>query len=92
MLWDGNKKINYSGGAPWYDRELIPPVGLKRHFVSPTHEHVDFTYFAYAESDKVVPEKLDDEWHWLKKDELDKLELLPNIKFWAERALDTLSS
>ena len=90
VLWDGNRKIKYSGGAPWYDRERIPPVGLKRHRISPTHEHIDFTYFAYAESDKVIPEKPDDEWRWLRKEELKTFDLLPNIKFWAELAIDSL--
>ncbi|MBI2623716.1 MAG: NUDIX domain-containing protein [Candidatus Liptonbacteria bacterium] len=93
VLWNGNQRTTYSGGAPWYDRELIPPVGINRHVVGPAgHEHVDFKYFAVATSENVVPENKDDEWRWLKKSELGTIEILPNIRFWAEAALDTLAA
>jgi hypothetical protein len=51
---------------------------------------VDLKYFAVAQSDNVVPENKNDEWRWLKKEDLDTIELLPNIRFWAGVALDTL--
>jgi 8-oxo-dGTP pyrophosphatase MutT (NUDIX family) len=88
-LWDGNKKFNFSGGTYNY-RELIPPIALNRHNVSSHHEHVDFVYFASAKSDKVIPENPTDEWKWLTKDELDSLDLLPDVKFYASLSLDTL--
>lgn len=90
-LWEGNKRITYQGGAPYHDRELIPPVGMNKHFLGPEgHQHVDLKYFATTTSDVVIPENKNDEWHWLKKEELNKVELLPNIRFYAELALDTL--
>src|SRR5689334_5507619 len=46
------------------NRERIPPVGLNRHSVSPTHEHVTLIYFARSTSDNVIPEKPTDEWKW----------------------------
>jgi 8-oxo-dGTP pyrophosphatase MutT (NUDIX family) len=92
-LWQGNKLRNpLPGDPPWNHKELIPPVGLNRHNVSPTHEHVDFTYFARATTNKVIPENPDDEWRWFTRAELEMADLLPDIKFWATCALDTLGS
>src|SRR5512133_1197460 len=33
-------------------RDLIPPVGLNRNRISPTHEHVTLSYFARAATDQ----------------------------------------
>lgn len=66
-----------------------PPAFMNRHFVSDTHEHIDFIYFAHALSDAVVPENDDDVWLWLTKDELtEHPEISPEIKTYAEAALD----
>ncbi|MEK7132716.1 MAG: NUDIX domain-containing protein [Patescibacteria group bacterium] len=92
ILWSGNKKL-----VPESDKyiELIPPVGINRHRVSLTHEHITMIYFATSATDKVVPEFDDDrsdEWKWCTKEDLKKMDLLPNIKFYAELALDTLGA
>lgn len=75
-------------------KELIPPIFLNRHAITPTHDHVSYVYFATANSNQVNPENADDEWRWLTEAELqaDKLGLNPNIKEYALAALRTLSS
>ncbi|MCE9541634.1 NUDIX domain-containing protein [Candidatus Kaiserbacteria bacterium] len=72
--------------------ELIPPAALGRHRVNETHEHIVLVYFATSDSDAVVPEKPDDVWMWVTKDELAAMELLPNIRYYAEAALERLGT
>jgi len=90
-LWDGNKKFHYEGGQ-YKHKELIAPVALNRHHTSPEHEHVDLVYFAKADTDKVIPEHSDGQWGWLGKEDLDSVDLkdLPDVRFYAELALETL--
>jgi ADP-ribose pyrophosphatase YjhB (NUDIX family) len=87
-LYAGNQLFVYGDEK---DRQLIPPMGLSRHFVSPTHEHICHIYFATAETDEVIPEKPDDVWKWVRKEELDAMDLKLDIKFYATRALEKLS-
>ncbi len=69
-------------------RELIPPVGLNRHRISDTHEHVTLIYFARASSDDVIPEKASDEWKWCIAEDIDTLKpIAKDIIFYAKRAL-----
>jgi len=89
-LWRGAQRFDYPKDVEGPHRHLILPVWMHRHHTSPTHEHIDFSYFATSENDKVVPESPTDEWRWLAKNELGSLELLPDIKFYASKALDTL--
>jgi dATP pyrophosphohydrolase len=73
-------------------KELIPPLFLNRHRISPTHEHVTHTYFATTDSDEVTPENPEDEWHWFTKAELEAAEDIKNsIKHYALTALENLS-
>lgn len=92
VLWNGmQKRIDNRKEF----RELIPPVSLNRHFTSLEHEHVDHVYFATSESDAVVPEYDDDrsdQWKWCTKEDLEQMDLLPDIRFSAALALDTLAS
>ncbi len=88
VLWDGNRHLAQTDTP---HRELIPPVSLNRHHVSPTHEHVDMIYFASSATDRVVPENPDDEWCWAASEELRELELLPDVRFYAGLALRTIS-
>jgi 8-oxo-dGTP pyrophosphatase MutT (NUDIX family) len=71
-------------------KELIPPRGVNRHHINPTHEHVAHIYFAKATSDKVIPEKENDVWKWVTKEELDGMDIRPSIKYYAEMALEEL--
>lgn len=67
-----------------------PPACINRHFVSETHEHLDCIYYAYSESDTVVPENVDDIWLWLTKEEVQSHHEISNeIKNYAVAALDT---
>ncbi len=69
---------------------IPPPAFMNRHFVSETHEHIDFIYFARSESDNVVPENPTDTWLWLTKDKvLSHSEISPEIQKYAISALDS---
>lgn len=74
------------------DKQLIPPVGLSRHFVNPTHEHICNTYFATSDSDTVIPEKETDVWKWVTKEELKTMDLLPYVRLYANKALEELGT
>lgn len=87
-LWEGNRRYS-SGDEP--HGHLAPPVALNRHHVSPTHEHISLAYFAESDTDRVVPEHPDDQWKWFTKEELQTADLLPDIRFFAGLALDTLA-
>jgi 8-oxo-dGTP pyrophosphatase MutT (NUDIX family) len=66
-----------------------PPAFMNRHSVNDTHEHIDFIYFAHAESDVVVPENESDVWLWLTREELtEHPEISSEIKRYALGALD----
>ncbi len=86
-LWEGNKRY---ASADEPHGHLTPPVALNRHHVSPTHEHISLAYFAESDTDCVVPEHPDDKWKWFTKEELQTADLLPDIRFFAALALDTL--
>lgn len=91
-LWDGTRRFSKEAGG---NIQLIPPVSLNRHKINDAHEHVSMVYFATTDSDDVHTEHEEDrsdEWCWLKKDELDTLDLRSDIRFFAELALDTLGS
>lgn len=88
MLYNANQLFNYSDEK---DKQLIPPVGLSRHFVSPTHEHVCHIYFATSKTDNVIPEKPTDQWKWVSAEEVDGLGLKPDVAFYAKEALKRLS-
>jgi len=91
-LWKGSQKLqNYSDNGK--TRELIPPVSLNRHRVSPTHEHVTLMYFARAVSDEISVQyegDRSDECRWVTKEELGEMDLEPHVRFYASLALDTL--
>lgn len=74
-------------------KELISPVALNRHRISPTHEHVSMIYFASSTSDKVIPEKPTDVWKWCSEKDIDNLEgISENVAFYAKLALAKLRS
>ncbi len=75
-------------------RDLIPPKYLGIHPVSDTHQHIVLVYFAVSETDKILEplnEKEKAETCWVSKDELEKMELVPNVLFYAREALKELS-
>jgi len=75
-------------------REILPPKFINRHRVSPTHEHVVFTYFATSKTDKVQVGDTDDKshnWKWVSLEELKTMDLMPRIRYYAEEALKELA-
>jgi len=76
-------------------RHLIPPAHMNIHYVSgnTTHQHIDCIYYATSTTDTVVPEKDDDVWLWLSREELEQFEdIQPYIKEYALGALQTLKT
>lgn len=88
VLWDGNQSIKGESGG---NTQLIPPISLNRHHVNDAHEHVSMIYFGRSTTDHVVPERVEDEWRWLTKDELQELDLRKDVYECAVMALDTLA-
>ena len=89
VLWDGDQKLKHQRDEY---RELVPPFALNRHRISEAHEHVSMIYFATSDTDAVTPGSQDksDEWKWVAKEELARMDLRTDIRFYAETALDTL--
>jgi len=76
-------------------KELIPPYFLNRNRMSPTHEHVTFTYFAESQTD-VITELVEREkstgCRWFTKGDLQNdREIIPHVKYYALQALEKLS-
>ncbi|MDO8564959.1 MAG: NUDIX domain-containing protein [bacterium] len=74
-------------------RDLIPPVALSRHRVTPVHDHVTLIYFARAKSTdtKVTyAEDASEECIWCTKEDLEKMDLWQNVKAYALEALNRL--
>lgn len=76
---------------------LIPPRYLGRHPgkypVSDGHEHIAFVYFATSNSDTILESTSDHECaetHWVSMEELKKMDLVPNVRFYANEALKEL--
>lgn len=88
-LWEGRKHYHVNEET---FHNLIPPVGLNRHFTSHGHEHVTFVFFATTESDAAVFEAGVKDWKWCSAKDLHDMELLPNIKEYASGALKELGA
>jgi 8-oxo-dGTP pyrophosphatase MutT (NUDIX family) len=77
-------------------RPLITPRFLCRHNVTPTHEHICFVYFATTNTDHISESSLDHEkgmeTKWVSMEELKQMDLVPNVRFYAEEALKALSN
>ncbi len=73
---------------------LIPPRYLGKHFVNEIHEHVVFVYFAKAHTgeiaDSILEHEQGAEMKWVSREELAAMELVPNVRFYAEKALEEL--
>lgn len=63
------------------------------HQVNDVHKHVVLVYFAKANTDVILESTMGHErteTRWVKKEELKKMNLRPNILFYAEEALKEL--
>lgn len=74
-------------------REIIVPRHLGRHNISDTHEHIVFVYFATSDTDQIKDSESEherSETRWVTREELSRMDLLPNVRFYAEEALKEL--
>lgn len=69
-------------------RNLIRAAFINRHQISDTHEHLAFIYIAESKTDKLFLEEGDVECKWCTLDEIEALDITPQIKFYAKRALE----
>jgi len=74
-------------------RNMLQPVHVHLDHVKDDHKHINLIYFGVVkggelmeESDEQTPLK------WFSKEDLDKEDILPNIKEWALEALNKISS
>jgi len=84
-----------NGDLPPYsntETELITPFHLNKHTINNEHSHIALVYYAKASNDNVIPEKSDDEWLWMTKDEVNnnQINLSSNIKYYALEALNVV--
>jgi 8-oxo-dGTP pyrophosphatase MutT (NUDIX family) len=91
----GNKKGEKGDGGienKGY-KDLIPPKYLGRHPAGGIHEHLTFVYFATTNTDQ-IHEAINDEEKaevcWVSKEELEKMDIVPNVLFYAQEALKEL--
>lgn len=87
-IWGGRKEF-FVDEATF--RNLIPPAALNRHTAGEGHEHVTFVYFATAQTNALVLEHEEDECRWVSQEELMSMDLLPNVREYAEGALKALA-
>ena len=87
VLYDGDQRFR---SVEDDYRDLIPPIALGCHQVNDTHRHLVLVYFATTDSDNVIPERPDDEWIWVTKEKLATMDLRPNVRYYAEAALEKL--
>ena len=74
-------------------REIIAPRHLGRHNIGATHEHVVFVYYAYSSTQEVKDAHSDhekSETKWCTMEDLENMDLLPNVRFYASEALREL--
>ncbi len=74
-------------------KHIVGPRYIGIHQVNDVHRHVVLTYFAKAKTDKLfdsIMEHEKAETRWVTKEELNKMDLRPNILFYAEEALKEL--
>jgi len=94
IVGDASGPLHGEEGNRGY-KYLIPPRYLGRHPVSETHEHIAFVYFATSDTDIILESSNHHEraeTRWVSMEELETMELVPNVKFYAAEALKALRS
>lgn len=74
---------------------ILAPQFMGKHIVNEKHTHIPLVYFAKSNTDEIKESESDHEKaeaRWVTKGELDLMDLVPNIRFYAEEALKKLSS
>ena len=76
-------------------KPIVNPRSIFRHNITPTHEHICFVYFATTDNPETVDSVLEHEQgsnvKWFTLEDLEKEDLVPNVKFYATEALKALS-
>jgi len=70
---------------------LIQPVNVRIDHIKDDHKHINLVYFAIVQGEKCL--RIDDEGKelkWFEKKELEKENLIDNVKEWAIKALEHL--
>lgn len=70
---------------------LVQPVHIHLDHIKEDHEHINLIYFAIVKGGEC--KKLDDEGKelkWFSKEELEKENLMPNVKEWAIKAVENV--
>jgi 8-oxo-dGTP pyrophosphatase MutT (NUDIX family) len=76
------------------EKELIPPEFLNRHWITKSHEHITFVYFATSNSDIINPSETEvsTQIKWFTKEELLDYDIQPKIRHYAALALKRLGT
>ncbi len=73
--------------------ELTPPWYCNVHKINDSHQHISLVYFATSDTDIVEMPKSEHErteTRWVDRAELDTMDLIPNMRFYAIEALKEL--
>lgn len=91
-LWQENKLFEHRSEGY---QELIPPIALNVHSISPEHRHEDHVYFATTETMEIIEpegEERSGGCFWLTKEEiLVHADLEARVKAYALKALEVLA-
>lgn len=91
-LWQGNLLFQYESPTC---QELIPPIAMNIHDITPEHRHEEHVYFATSDTmDIVEPEGVEKSGgcFWLTKEELlGHSDLQEQARLYALKALETLA-
>jgi 8-oxo-dGTP diphosphatase len=89
----------YGEKPDYHDLEykaIRTPRYVGKHHVNNIHQHVVFVYFAKSKTDIVNESLLEHErgveMKWFTKEEIENMDLRPNIKYYALEALRELSN
>ncbi len=89
----GNKYIAPGNTEQEGYTDLLPPIGLIGHQVTPSHRHITFIYFARAQNNAISKTHMHDgkeECRWFTKEELQKTKLWSDVREYALLALAML--
>ena len=72
---------------------LVQPVNVHLDHIRDNHKHVNLIYFATIKGGECYDKDDNgEELRWFTREELEKEDLIPNVKEWAIEALDQLGS
>lgn len=76
--------------------EILKPRFFYQHNINATHKHLNFVYFATSEKTDFTQgeDEVSEEIRWFTKEELQdpQFEIPPTMKYFAEKALETLGN